>query len=96
MASSSTSSSATATLTEEAVREGVTETLKLKLKKTDKGKKIQWTEDTVDNEGEIFSKHPDRSRVVRSGQEEEQGLLPVQEAAGRPGRQLGRVRGGVR
>lgn len=51
MASSSNSSSATATLTEEAVREVVTETLKLKLKKTDKGKKIKWTEDTVDNEG---------------------------------------------
>ena len=47
---SSSSSSATATLTEE-VREGGTETLKLKLKKTDKGKKIKWTEDTVDNEG---------------------------------------------
>ena len=29
-------------------------TLKLNLKKGDKKKKIQWTEDTVDNEGDVM------------------------------------------
>ena len=43
--------SATATVTEETT-EGNEETLRLKLKKGAEKKKIQWTEDTVDNEGE--------------------------------------------
>jgi len=42
--------SATATVTEETT-EGNEETLRLKLKKGAEKKKIQWTEDTVDNEG---------------------------------------------
>lgn len=41
---------ATATVTEETT-EGNEETLRLKLKKGAEKKKIQWTEDTVDNEG---------------------------------------------
>jgi len=40
----------TATVTEETT-EGNEETLRLKLKKGAEKKKIQWTEDTVDNEG---------------------------------------------
>ena len=43
--------SATATVTEETT-EGSEETLRLKLKKGAEKKKIQWTEDTVDNEGD--------------------------------------------
>jgi len=42
--------SATATVTKETT-EGNEETLRLKLKKGAEKKKIQWTEDTVDNEG---------------------------------------------
>ena len=46
------SSSSTGTITQENLKEQDTNipTLKLNLKK-EKGKKIQWTEDTVDNEG---------------------------------------------
>ena len=47
------SSSSTGTITQENLKDQDTNnipTLKLNLKK-EKGKKIQWTEDTVDNEG---------------------------------------------
>lgn len=46
-----TSSSVAGTLTETAVPREENTTLKLKLKKKKPTKKIQWTEDTVDNEG---------------------------------------------
>ena len=51
-----TSSSVAGTLTETAVPREENTTLKLKLKKKKPNKKIQWTEDTVDNEG-IYSKY---------------------------------------
>ena len=46
-----TSSGLAGTLTETAVAREENTTLKLKLKKKKQTKKIQWTEDTVDNEG---------------------------------------------
>ena len=46
-----TSASLAGTLTETAAAREETTTLKLKLKKKKQTKKIQWTEDTVDNEG---------------------------------------------
>ena len=46
-----TSSALAGTLTETAVSREENTTLKLKLKKKKQTKKIQWTEDTVDNEG---------------------------------------------
>ena len=46
-----TSSSVAGTLTETAAPREENSTLKLKLKKKKQTKKIQWTEDTVDNEG---------------------------------------------
>ena len=54
MASStpSTGNSASATTTVTETQDGNEETLRLKLKKGAEKKKIQWTEDTVDNEGE--------------------------------------------
>ena len=62
------------------------ETLRLKLKKDGEKKKIQWTEDTVDNEGDY---HRDLEFVTyhllfRFGQEEKQNMLPVQEAESTP------------
>ena len=50
---SNNNTAATTTVTEEETPEGTEETLRLKLKKgaTAEKKKIQWTEDTVDNEG---------------------------------------------
>jgi len=53
MASStpSTGNSASATTTVTETQDGNEETLRLKLKKGAEKKKIQWTEDTVDNEG---------------------------------------------
>jgi len=50
MASAVNNNTSTATVTEETT-EGNEETLRLKLKKGAEKKKIQWTEDTVDNEG---------------------------------------------
>ena len=50
--STAVNNTATATVTEE-TSEGNEETLRLKLKKGAGKKKIQWTEDTVDNEGEL-------------------------------------------
>jgi len=41
----------TTTVTTEDTQEVNNETLRLKLKKGEEKKKIQWTEDTVDNEG---------------------------------------------
>ena len=52
--STAVNNTATATVTEE-TSEGNEETLRLKLKKGAGKKKIQWTEDTVDNEGEFKS-----------------------------------------
>ena len=46
-----TSSGTAGTLTETAAPREENPTLKLKLKKKKQSKKIQWTEDTVDNEG---------------------------------------------
>ena len=50
---SNNNTAATTTVTEEETPEGTEETLRLKLKKgaAAEKKKIQWTEDTVDNEG---------------------------------------------
>jgi len=49
---SSTATTAATTLTESTETETeASETLRLKLKKTPEKKKIQWTEETVDNEG---------------------------------------------
>jgi len=50
MASAVNNNTSTETVTEETT-EGNEETLRLKLKKGAEKKKIQWTEDTVDNEG---------------------------------------------
>ena len=51
MASAVNNNTSTETVTEETT-EGNEETLRLKLKKGAEKKKIQWTEDTIDNEGE--------------------------------------------
>jgi len=52
---SSTATTAATTLTESTETETETsETLRLKLKKKPEKKKIQWTEETVDNEGQLL------------------------------------------
>ena len=74
------------TVTTEDTQEVNNETLRLKLKKGGERKKIQWTEDTVDNEGgyqwdlEFVINH----LLFRFGQEEKQNMLPVQEAESTP------------
>ena len=81
----STGNPSTTTVTED-TQEVNNETLRLKLKKDGEKKKIQWTEDTVDNEGgyhwdlEFFTNH----LLFRFGQEEKQNMLPVQEAESAP------------
>ena len=81
----STGNPSTTTVTED-TQEVNNETLRLKLKKDGEKKKIQWTEDTVDNEG-VY--HCDLEFVtylllLRFGQEEKQNMLPVQEAESAP------------
>ena len=81
----STGNPSTTTVTED-TQEVNNETLRLKLKKAGEKKKIQWTEDTVDNEGGY---HCDLEFVInhllfRFGQEEKQNMLPVQEAESPP------------
>ena len=49
----STGNPSTTTVTED-TQEVNNETLRLKLKKAGEKKKIQWTEDTVDNEGDCY------------------------------------------
>ena len=81
----STGNPSTTTVTED-TQEVNNETLRLKLKKDGEKKKIQWTEDTVDNEGdyhwdlEFVTNH----LLLRFGQEEKQNMLPVQEAKSTP------------
>ena len=81
----STGNPSTTTVTED-TQEVNNETLRLKLKKDGEKKKIQWTEDTVDNEGdfhwnlEFVTYH----LLFRFGQEEKQNMLPVQEAESAP------------
>ena len=81
----STGNLPTTTVTED-TQEVNNETLRLKLKKGGEKKKIQWTEDTVDNEGgyhwdlEFVTNHI----LFRFGQEEKQNMLPVQEAKSTP------------
>ena len=81
----STGKPSTTTVTED-TQEVNNETLRLKLKKDGEKKKIQWTEDTVDNEGdyhwdlEFVTNH----LLLRFGQEEKQNMLPVQEAESSP------------
>ena len=62
------------------------ETLRLKLKKDGEKKKIQWTEDTVDNEGDYYwdLEFVTNRLLFRFGQEEKQNMLPVQEAESTP------------
>jgi len=78
---SNSNSSGTGTITQENLKEQDTNipTLKLNLKK-EKGKKIQWTEDTVDNEGLGKKKskcccqfRKARTELEESSSEEEEG-----------------------
>ena len=73
----SNTTSTTTTVTE--TPEGNEETLRLKLKKgAAEKKKIQWTEDTVDNEGETqLHTFTFYESFHRFGQEEKQSVLPV-------------------
>ena len=85
MASNNPVSSTTATTTVVTeTSEGNEETLRLKLKKGEaEKKKIQWTEDTVDNEGEppvhtfTFFESFHSHFLFRFGEEEKQSVLPV-------------------
>ena len=81
----STGNPSTTTVTED-TQEVNNETLRLKLKKAGEKKKIQWTEDTVDNEGGCYwdLKFVTNHLLFRFGQEEKQNMLPVQEAESPP------------
>ena len=81
----STGNPSTTTVTED-TQEVNNETLRLKLKKAGEKKKIQWTEDTVDNEGDCYwdLEFGTNHLLFRFGQEEKQNMLPVQEAEGAP------------
>ena len=81
----STGNPSTTTVTEN-TQEVNSETLRLKLKKDGEKKKIQWTEDTVDNEGDYHCdlEFGTNHILFRFGQEEKQNMLPVQEAESTP------------